>query len=157
MKMTISSIYNETIGKVDMSSLEDRITFQKVLYILKELGAIKENFPFGWYIFGPYSSEITKIGFDFVERGIDREVRVSDDFWSKITKFKELAHVGKIESNKWLELLASMHYLIKYRKLEKAELFIELSKHKSYFNNRELLEKAFKVLNSNLFESLNSI
>ncbi len=148
MNMKISLI-GKYIDGIDLDSLEGRIKFQKSMYLLKELGAIKENFTFTWYIFGPYSPDVARIGFDFVERGIDKEIPVSEDFESKMHIFKEMVRTNLNES-KWLELLATLHFMLKYkyRGLSKEEIFQKLIEHQPYYNNRELFEKGWKVIHT---------
>ena len=148
MKIRLSSI-GEKIGGINLNSLEGRINFQKSIYLLKELGAIKEKFKFSWYIFGPYSPDVARIGFDLVERKIDTEISVSNDFESKIDQFKELIKTNSDES-KWLELLATLHFMRKYEypNLTKEEIFEKLVEHQPYYDNKELFERGWEFITS---------
>lgn len=148
MKKPISHIFN-LIGVGDFNTLESRIKFQKTIYLLKEMGAIKEKFNFSWYMFGPYCSDVAKLGFDFIKENIDNEITVSDDFETKSSKFLEMIKSGENQS-KWLELLASTHMFRKNNtSMDKEGIFQKIVEHQYYFNNRELFEKCWKILDSN--------
>jgi uncharacterized protein YwgA len=142
----ISTIAN-MIGGIDLANLEGRIKFQKSMYLLKEMSAITERFSYSWYIFGPYSSAVAKIGFEYINSKIDKEINAPNDFKEKVATFNLI----KLEDNssKWLELLASLHYLLKYKSYDKKRAFEELKKHQEYFNKEKIIEKAFLVIQKN--------
>jgi uncharacterized protein YwgA len=47
-----------------MGTFENRIKLQKLVYILKSLG-VDFGYDFTWYIYGPYSSDLTHDGYLF--------------------------------------------------------------------------------------------
>ena len=145
-KITISSLARE-IGGINLNTLDGRINFQKSIYLLKELKAIKERFIFTWYIFGPYSPEVARIGFDFVERRTDKEISISDDFKVKINQFKKMVKINP-NNSKWLELLATLHFMLKYKykKMNKEKIFEKLVEHQPYYNDRKLFENGWKTI-----------
>jgi uncharacterized protein YwgA len=148
MKKPISHIFN-LIGVRDFNTLESRIKFQKTIYLLKEMGAIKEKFNFSWYMFGPYCSDVAKIGFEFIDNKIDKELNVSDDFENKLNNFLKIMKSCDGNESKWLELLATTHMIRKQNNMNKEEVFQKIIKHQYYFNNKDLFEKCWKILDFN--------
>ncbi len=108
--------------------------------------AINGNFTFSYYIFGPYSPDVARMGFDLIIRENDSEIEVTGDFEDKIKDFFRIQTAG-VGSDKWLELLATMHYIIYHMGIaDKNEVFSTLVNHHEYFNNPQLLENAWNVL-----------
>ena len=68
-------------------TLRQRILFQKSIYLLQEMGALKTKYSFAWYIFGPYSSAVAKIGYEYIENRVDEQLVVSNDVEKIIKKF----------------------------------------------------------------------
>jgi len=146
MKIQLSFALRK-IGRIRLDSLDNRINFQKTIYLLKEMGAIKEHYHFSWYIFGPYSSEAAKDGFNLINDDTDKIINVSEDFDDKINKFKELKGHGGREI-KWLELLSCIHYIRKKETKEKDEVFKILKTKKPYFDNINLFNRGWKTVNA---------
>jgi len=107
------------LGGLSLLTLKDRKLLQKKIYILQESG-LNLGYHFGWYIYGPYSPDLTKDAFDLSmqlthapktmhketltlsEQGILRKL---NPFLSSISGENELADK--------LEAIASLHFLIK--------------------------------------------
>jgi uncharacterized protein YwgA len=70
------SVLNELNENLDMSTFEARLLFQKKVFLLQCLG-LPLNFSFGWYIRGPYSSELARTGFEMQSLYRDNDVRQS--------------------------------------------------------------------------------
>lgn len=103
---------------VDLSTLSSRIILQKRAYFLQAFG-LPIGYSFGWYVFGPYSSELTKEA--YAGEGLERTVTISSIFNRAIMVYEnrfrtffsqvfELSQSGHGEEY-WLELLSSLHYL----------------------------------------------
>ena len=148
MKKIELSKLSKHIDGINLKNLEGRIDFQKSIYLLKEMNIIKEKFSFSWYIFGPYSSHVTKIGYDLKERNIDTEIKISDDFETKIKNFNNMKNEGK-DKSKWLELLSSIHFLLKNEKLDDEKLYNKIKESKPYFEDKKLFEKGRETIKSN--------
>jgi uncharacterized protein YwgA len=63
----LNFFYNNIFGEdIDMDTFDHRLKLQKSIYILKSEG-INFNYSFTWYIYGPYSSDLTHDGYSFVK------------------------------------------------------------------------------------------
>jgi hypothetical protein len=98
------SIYGEDIN---MDSFNSRIKLQKLIYILKSEG-INFNYDFTWYIYGPYSSALTRDGYSFV-KDKDTNYFPDRDEQNIITKMKKARTV--LDDTNKAELIASFLYL----------------------------------------------
>ena len=54
------------VSNFSMASLEDRKKFQKTIYLLQAFG-IDLGYEFIWYLHGPYSPELTRVGYAIEE------------------------------------------------------------------------------------------
>ncbi|WP_406655916.1 hypothetical protein V7O62_08720 [Methanolobus sp. ZRKC2] len=101
------------VGNFNMDSFENRLIFQKTVYLIEVfVGVNLDCGKFSWYKRGPYSPDLTKIGYDLKDsyrdlipsRFVDEKVE---------SRFKEfLQFIGeKKDDQQYLELLASMHWL----------------------------------------------
>jgi len=131
-----------TLG--EKMALRERVAFQKTIYLLQELGALERKYRFSWYIFGPYSPELAKTGFDFIEGGKDADMPISQEFDAALLEFKKMTEHAPCRPDLWLELLACLVYK-KRHNVNKEEAFASLKEHQSYFND-DLLEKGWKVV-----------
>lgn len=62
----LNYFYHAILGQdISMSNFENRLKLQKLVYILRSEG-LRFNYNFTWYIYGPYSSELTHDGYTFV-------------------------------------------------------------------------------------------
>jgi len=106
------------LEKLDISlkTLEDRKILQKKIYFLEQLG-LKLGYDFGFYIYGPYSSDLTKDAFSYYNRkNIMSESIVSNKLSKRDeSSFKQLNKLleGVDEQSvaNELELLSSIHFL----------------------------------------------
>jgi uncharacterized protein YwgA len=114
-------LFNEPFN---MQTFDNRLLFQKRVYLLQELFEIPLGYMFGWYIRGPYSSELTRDGFENESMS-----RLSHEKWDEMSKhlpsvekedeqaigraerlFKSVRESG-IEEGRFLELLSSLHFM----------------------------------------------
>lgn len=126
-----------------MDTFAERKKVQKIVYMLDKLFDMNFEFPYNWYLHGPYSPEVTKIVFDVVEgRQVVRsnpKVLSGQDL-TKIDRLKSF--LGKdVNSNDKLELLVSLHFLMQY--LEDPRVSLEdvvafLKAKKPYFTDEEI-------------------
>ena len=103
---------------LDLGGFDGRLCFQKVMYLLQELG-VSLGFSFGWYCRGPYSDGAAGAGFDIrvIQQHVEVElppVRGSDV--ERLGKLRLLLDLAKIELIELpfperLELLASLHFV----------------------------------------------
>lgn len=131
-----------------LDTLVERKILQKTIYFLQEFG-IHLGYAFGFYVYGPYSSELTDDAFllkkrreqapetiETVELSVDEEKALSEarKFFAEIKgDSAEIAHQ--------LELLSSLHFLwkISYSKNKPAEdIFEKLKKMKHIQDDTDL-------------------
>ena len=103
-----------------LENFEIRKIFQKTVYLLQELG-INLGYHFGWYLNGPYSTSLADDGYEMAGLRISskniRELRTelpTKDIHDRISiLFKDL-DLENVESAQSLELLASLHFILKH-------------------------------------------
>jgi uncharacterized protein YwgA len=126
-----------------METFSERKRVQKMVYLLDKVSNLNFGFSYNWYLHGPYSPELTRIIFDVIEKereDIAKPVILSAADKAKITRLK-LFLCDDIESTDALELLVSLHYLLKClpesdSKVEDAVNFLKSKK--PYFNDEEI-------------------
>jgi uncharacterized protein YwgA len=102
------SIYGEDI---DMrAGFDNRIKLQKLIYILQSEG-IDLNYNFTWYIYGPYSSELTRDGYRITDEGknISNSYHPKNNEENIISKMKKAENIFKNAEK--AEIVASFRYL----------------------------------------------
>lgn len=144
--------------KLGLTRFDDRLTLQKSIYLLEELG-LNFGYRFSWYLRGPYSPELTRDAFEVNEAGSPvaqqaKRFKLGPNAKSMIQKFKTLAddkRPSDVDRAKWLEILASIHYLARYSAVGKDfdRLFNELSARKPDLRGeRKTVRRAWEALNS---------
>ncbi len=106
----------------EIDSLEDRVRVQKAVY-LGQLFGVDLGYRFSWYLRGPYSSKLTKDYYeveDAIKTGeVDyKEMTLKPSIREKLAAVSPLLKKPEsipLESEAWLELVASYHYLRKVR------------------------------------------
>lgn len=89
--------------------LSDRKKLQKLVYLSQVVG-IDLDFPFTWYIYGPYSPNLTRVVFG-EKQGSSSNFSDSTTNKRKIELLKSI--LGEmINSSDKLELIASLHYVL---------------------------------------------
>ncbi len=130
------------------ATLDDRISFQKTVFLLQELGALAQRFAFNWYVFGPYSPQLARAWYECVDEGKVAEFEATPAFPEKLDAFKRLQAARVVLSPpRWIELLACLVYLRKER-AQKAEVLSRLADHQSYFKDSAVLEAAWSAVSS---------
>jgi len=152
-KFKLLAAFREMDEKIDMSTLENRIIFQKKVYLLQEFG-LKLGNSFGWYIRGPYSSTAASDGFQIekIQGKVENLPDIPDDESKSIEKLKALISDSKksIKGKRddyILELLASIHFVLKHgypRRNKKEEAIEFFLKKKPKF--KKDLEVAIEIL-----------
>lgn len=133
-----------------MESFEERKRVQKLVYLLDKTVGMNFDFPYNWYLHGPYSPDVTKIIFNVVEKRqeVDSNPTIldSNDF-RKIEKLKSFLKAD-IDSIDELELLVSVHYLLTCSGNSKPsikEIVSFMQEKKPYFTENEV-QKAIERL-----------
>jgi hypothetical protein len=102
-----------------MSSFNERLAFQKTVYLLQQLGITLGN-SYGWYLRGPYSPDTASDGF-YLEKIQDQlsglpeldanEKRATNKFTDMLSEAQVLLSKDDVYC---LELLASLHFVLNY-------------------------------------------
>ncbi len=111
--------------RASVATFDERLTIQKAIYLAQAAGG-DLGYYFRWYLRGPYSPELSNDAFaiaaelkefDESERWVlDEEVR------KRLAPVKELISVEQApEQPRWLELLASVHFLVDRRQVRRAD------------------------------------
>ncbi len=134
------------VGNYDMSSLQGRIIFQKTVYLLQAFG-LYLGYKFSWYIYGPYSTELARNGFELIEiyDKVPEMGFVEEGNEKVFLKFLLFLGERKNDSN-WLEALASIHFLKKLYPGESKERIINKVMDKQPYFNKEICEDAWSYL-----------
>jgi len=122
-----------------MEDFAERKRLQKLGYLLKCFG-LEMPFRFSWYIHGPYSSALTRLLYDSVERGVVETEQLSSQELDRLSRLKTFLGKDLTDSDK-LELLASIHYLREEEgNLDASEDEIKqfLKQKKPYFTDRQI-------------------
>ena len=103
------------IEKPDMSEFDNRLKYQKIIYLLQASG-ISLGYGFNWYIKGPYSSPLAHDLFEIDDSIYKSSQNIvfnnHESVCPEIIKFKEKLGINK-ENVNYLEVLASLHYINK--------------------------------------------
>ncbi|MFM9329050.1 hypothetical protein [Paenibacillus mesotrionivorans] len=140
--------------KPSVSSMDNRILWQKVGYLAKQLGMPLNSYQFNWYIRGPYSPAYTSILYS-INENIDELIAQGKNFsltdsvkkgLEPLVMAVEYAPSGISETH-WLELLASVHFIKKNLNTDnKQQVFLKLIKEKPHYNIPDLFNEAWKAL-----------
>jgi hypothetical protein len=102
-----------------LDTFDDRLKLQKTIY-LAQISRINLGYHFHWYLRGPYCPALTDDAFAILSQPADRFRGWELDRQSR----GRLARVKKLTaeaSPRWLELLASAHYLLDRRQITSSE------------------------------------
>jgi hypothetical protein len=152
-KFKLLSVFNKLGRRIRLSTFNERLVFQKQVYLLQEFGLNFSN-DYGWYKRGPYSRDAANDGFQIVsiQDNIDYFPELSEEEVRSVNKFKNLVSDSqRVFRDKNLayimELVGSLHFIIKYgypRPTDKKNALTVLSDLKPIF--REDAESALKLL-----------
>ncbi len=91
----------------NMRDFENRLKLQKIIYILQDRG-LNLGYTFDYYLYGPYSTDLTRSAFQVKDFGSVRIPHFTDP--DKEQKFKEiLSQLNPYKNDvKWLECASSI-------------------------------------------------
>lgn len=119
----------------DISTINDRKRVQKAIYIGQKAG-VDLGYSYGWYLLGPYSPELTQ---DYFTLNNDLSIgdisyekfKLVQPLQAKLDKVKDLMtppHNIPLSQEDWLELLASIIYLMSDSNLSRTKETISSEK-----------------------------
>jgi len=127
--------------KHQLESFSDRLTIQKSVYLAQAAGVDVGHY-FNWYLRGPYAPTLTQDVFDAVQNydtsTVAQEWQLDQGSHAKLSKLRTAfaAAPASLTQPLWLELLASVHFLLDRRQVESADpsvLQAQLLKYKKPF------------------------
>lgn len=128
----------------DMSSHENRLILQKIVYILKCRG-VGLNYFFGWYIRGPYSCSLATDGYVLSNEPYLGAPIISGEEMRTVKEVRE-ALGEDIKNGKKMEIIASLLFLKNdCRFLDDAGLVERLRGRKPWLAESEILEGLEKL------------
>jgi uncharacterized protein YwgA len=145
----------ERIGGFQVSTFVDRKLLQKKTYFLQAFG-IDFGYNFGFYLYGPYGSELTSDVFhlsaqkDQAPKTLEKvELSLEEEkAMKRMERFLDGIKGEKKEIAYKLELLSSLHFLWKithFQNKSKEEVFRKLKARKQIANDEDL-EIAWRYL-----------
>ena len=134
------------LDTTDISTVEDRMEVQKAIYLAQAAG-VSLGYSYGWYVKGPYSPALTR---DYYGLGSEdgQSAKLKSSAVEKLNRVKALmaAPIDGLRRPQKLELLASLHYLLRQSGMSEAtakKRITATKPHLSAFSNRgiELLRE----------------
>lgn len=142
LKEIYSRIYNE---KFDYGILAHRIKMQKSVYFLENMGISVGDYSFSWNKYGPYSLQLDSDSKRCANEP-DQDIIFSEDTNKIFDKIVDILNQSiEYSREKWVECIASLHYMEKILKIEESNILAELVKKKSYLNNECANKKALEI------------
>lgn len=151
----LKEIYNKTNGHVfDFAIKDDRIALQKTVYLLMNMGINVGEYSFEWSQNGPYSITLDADAFKYRERELKGDAQFSDIAMSTMEKLAAYIKEGSEKfsnytTTRWLECIASLHYLkyILCAAESEDDILSILQKRKDYLNNSSANIRALEIAN----------
>ena len=123
----LSRVLSELEIGDSINTLDERVTVQKAVYLAQVIG-VNLGYQYSWYIMGPYSRDLAKDYYTLHEYPRENRQEIAqwtlrEPFASALKKIKEVMSIPEgvqLTPRQWLELLASVHYLRKFGKLDES-------------------------------------
>lgn len=147
MCTVLKEIYYEVYGSnFSYQSLDNRIELQKAVYFLENMGVSVGDYSFSWDKYGPYSLSLDSDA----QRCSNTEAQsvvFSDSakkIFSKIKSWLNQRHSYSI--TRWVECIASLHYLQYVRGIQGETLLHDLIAQKPYLNDDQANRRAIAII-----------
>ena len=128
----------KNLDNFDITTFSGRLVLQKTIYLMQAFG-VYLGYEFGWYLHGPYSTTLTRHGFEL--RGVYRHVpRGSFDGKTARTRFSLFLRFmeDKQGDADRLELLSSIHFLKKlYPRMRKSGVLKKVQDKQQHFTKAQ--------------------
>lgn len=112
----------------NIDTVTDRLTLQKAIY-LAQAAQVDLGYSYGWYLRGPYSPRLTQDYYNLASLS-DEDLldglsahELKESVKKNLKRVKTLVASttrGEVSLARWLELLASLHYLLQVSNLTEA-------------------------------------
>ena len=144
----VAGLIKRVYNKFDMDSFSNRLKLQKYIYLLQTFG-IDVGYSFSWYIYGPYSTQLTRTGFEAQEHFPNVEpLKLKNQQQEKVfIQFQEFIENHK-EDDGWLEITSSIHFLKAINPDKtKDQIIEEIQNKQDYFKDqKENINRIWKEL-----------
>lgn len=146
--------------KYEMESFEERLSVQKSMYLAQAAGVNIGHY-FNWYLRGPYSPGLSKDVFGAIQ---NYNADTATDGWeldqgtrTKLGKLKKAFEPPTpLKKPTWLELLASVHFLIDRKQVASREprsLMAQLAKYRKVYTQEQVTEALKRLRNIGLLSN----
>jgi uncharacterized protein YwgA len=134
------------LDSLEMSTFEGRVVLQKTVYLLQAMG-IFLGYRFNWYLYGPYSPELARHGFELAPfyRKLPPYEFGSDAHRSSFERFSKFLE-GHRKDAIWLEAVASIHFQKKLKPSKPKEEILRDTVNKQPYFNLEICRDAWDAL-----------
>lgn len=140
-----------------MHSFDDRLSVQKSIYLAQAAGVDLGHY-FNWYLRGPYSPALTQDVFEAIQnydttavlQGWELDAATRTKLGSVRSTF---ASAPGLAAPAWLELLASVHFLLARRQVASADaevLRAQLLKYSKNFTSEQIAEGVRRLVAAGL-------
>lgn len=120
----------------DIGLFRDRLRLQKIIYLMQAFG-LNIGYSYSLYLYGPYSTELTRDGFAMPDLKKVQKVDFEEEQDKKIFRqFKQFIEDKKTNNDR-LEIIASAHLLKKLGYTEQNIINTIKSKHGDLFKNKD--------------------
>lgn len=105
----LAGLLKNVYSSFDMDSFENRLKLQKMVYLLQAYG-VNIGYNYSYYLYGPYSRELTRDGFEMPKLGNIKQLTFKKDARKeKLGSFTNFIEEYKDDPN-WLETAATLHF-----------------------------------------------
>ncbi len=136
-----------------IDTLDDRKRVQKGVYLGQALGGLDLSYRFGWYLMGPYSPALTR-DYYALNEAVESGEQLPAGARLRTRHAQRLSQLGEVLRSKpealnesdWLELVGSLHYLIRVKGLDRDRASNEIRSSPSKSRLSPFLEDAYEAL-----------
>ena len=136
--LALKLVLDELGVDANIDTIDDRKRVQKAVY-LAQLPGVDLGYRFGWYLKGPYSTDLTKDYYALAEAIIAEggvpERRLNDTARQRLQQVKPLMEVPAdvdLPQEDWLELVSSVHFLRRVSRLDREHAIQKLNTEKPH-------------------------
>lgn len=132
----LRAILDELNVPLQIDSVENRLIVQKAVYLAQT--AVPLGYSYGWYLKGPYSPRLTRDYYEYAQSDhLTPDVELKDSVKNSLRPIRNLIQNKPDEASLagWLELLASLHFLMKNWKYDKDAAAGKIMETKPHLNH----------------------
>jgi uncharacterized protein YwgA len=135
------------IKTIKLNDFNDRLSLQKLGFLIQKIQQ-SEPYYFSWYVKGPYSSKLASTLFFHEEKGTYEKPPKLSDFELDIQKKTQVLLGSNIKNPSYLELYASLWYLMSKGQISKSEreqITSIMFKEKPQFSRKDVILALTKI------------